>query len=686
MKTKIMIFIIAVCALMAGGSPAGVAAENARLIVFISPENAEAISVVDSRALIGNRLISAENHLAKALKGKGYRVMTSSDVMPDSRMAASEIARAAEGDLKSIRKAAIVNSAHFIVSGFMDAEVTEEETLGMTLQKVVATISYKVYETTSAEVLHIDSGVYTAVGRSPRALFNTTLEQMAADVSRKVAGESPLVVSRQQAELLAELSRKAQAMEVAADTAPVTITTGTGGIPQIVIINPPIGRGFAIAQKERAVDMEGMVIDHSGTGIQYFNINNEPVRLLDGGEFSYGIMLDPGDNRFEMAAMTMDGKLVKKEITLTLPDDKTPPEIIITEPMIARGFTTIVTDPLQNLLIRGAAKDAIGVQYVRINDQPVATDAEGNFEADIALHGDNTPIRIVAADLFGNVATKEFKVERGQRSLVPLAGETAVRPAVQAPVLWGLAIGVSQYASTTLDLKYAAADAEAMARFFETQGGGLFSEVNFKLLLDRAVTRDTIIESFASHLGKAGPNDVVFIFVAGHGIKHRQTGSYYFLPSDADHSNIVSRGLRMSDFEEAVRILSHNVNKVIIAMDTCHSGAIEIGLRSGMSPENLAETLQAASGLYILSSSKAGEVSIEGDAFSLDDPHSGHGVFTYALITGMRGAANFDNDSVVTLNELFQFVSRKVPRLTQGRQHPYMKVSGTDMPLVYVGN
>ncbi len=662
------------------------AAENAKLIVFISPENAEAISAVDSRALIGNRLISAENHLAKALQGKGYRVMTSSDVMPDSRLAASEIASAAAGDLKSIRKAAIVNSAHFIVSGFMDAEVTEEETLGMTLQKVVATISYKVYETTSAEVLYIDSGVYTVVGRSPRALFNTALEQMAAEVSGKVAGESPLAVSRQQAELLAELNRKAQAVEVAADTAPVRITTGTGGIPQIVIINPPIGRGFAIAQKERAVDMEGMVIDHSGTGIQYFNINNEPVRLLDGGEFRYGIMLDPGDNRFEMAAMTRDGKLVKKEITLTLPDDKTPPEIVITEPMIARGFTTIVTDPLQNLLIRGIAKDSIGVQYVRINDQPVTTDAEGNFEADVVLHGDNTPIRIVAADLFGNVATKEFKVERGQRSLVPQAGQTAVSPAVHAPVLWGLAIGVSQYSSSTLDLKYAAADAEAMAHFFETQGGGLFSEVNFKVLTDRVVTRDAIIESFASHLGKAGPNDVVFIFVAGHGIKHRQTGSYYFLPSDADHGNIVSRGLRMSDFEVAVRILSHNVNKVVIAMDTCHSGAIEIGLRSGMSPENLAETLQAASGLYILSSSKAGEVSIEGDEFKLDDPHSGHGVFTYALIKGMRGAANFDNDSVVTLNELFQYVSRKVPRLTQGRQHPYMKVSGTDMPLVLVGN
>ncbi|MFO8112115.1 MAG: caspase family protein [Desulfosalsimonadaceae bacterium] len=682
MKTKTIIFMIATCALLMAWGSVCFAEEDAKLIVFISPENAEDLSANDARALFDRRLIPAENRLAKEMQERGFQVMTSSDVVPTGQLAASEIAKASQGELKQIRKAAIANSAHYIFSGYMDVETTEEDTLGMILQKVVATISYKVYETTSAEVLHIDSGVFTVVGKSPKTLFSSALDQMAAEVSTALAAKISPAVSKKQGGFLADLKRKMTTAEVAPDAAPAK----GGGMPQIVIINPPIGRGFAIAQKERAVEMEGMVIDHSGTGIQYFNINREPVHLQAGGEFKYGIMLDPGDNHFEMAAMSRDGKMVEKEITLTLPDDKNPPDIIITEPMIARGFTTVVTDPLSSLIVKGRAKDSIGVQYVTINDNPVATDENGHFEADIPLAGEKTPIRVVAADIFGNIARKEFHVERGQRSLVPQAGEAGAPAPANAPVLWGLAIGVSQYSSSTLDLKYAAADAAAIAHFFENQGRGLFSEVNFKVLTDRAVTRDAIIENFASHLGQAGPDDVVFIFVAGHGIKHRQTGSYYFIPSNADHNNIVSRGLRMSDFEEAVKILSKNVNKVVIAMDTCHSGAMEVGLRSGMSPENLAETLQAASGLYVLSSSKAGEVSIEGEEFQLDDPNSGHGVFTYALITGMRGEANYDNDAVVSLNELFQFVSRTVPRLTGGSQHPYLKVSGTDMPLVLMGN
>lgn len=77
---------------------------------------------------------------------------------------------------------------------------------------------------------------------------------------------------------------------------------------------------------------------------------------------------------------------------------------------------------------------------------------------------------------------------------------------------------------------------------------------------------------------------------------------------------------------------------------------------------------------------------MEGDQYRIDGKGSGHGAFTYALITGMNGKANFDNDKYISLNELFQYVSKEVPQLTDGRQHPYLRVSGTDMPLILLKN
>ncbi|MDY6898435.1 MAG: biotin/lipoyl-binding protein, partial [Cyanobacteriota bacterium] len=46
---------------------------------------------------------------------------------------------------------------------------------------------------------------------------------------------------------------------------------------------------------------------------------------------------------------------------------------------------------------------------------------------------------------------------------------------------------------------------------------------------DLEAAQDAYRLAKSEHLGKAAPDDVVFIFIAGHGIKHRQSGSYYFV-------------------------------------------------------------------------------------------------------------------------------------------------------------
>jgi uncharacterized caspase-like protein len=242
-------------------------------------------------------------------------------------------------------------------------------------------------------------------------------------------------------------------------------------------------------------------------------------------------------------------------------------------------------------------------------------------------------------------------------------------------------VGISRYENPALNLRYADNDAITLSNTLKRSEGKIFKEVFTKTLVDSQATRGNILTAMTTHLGKAAPDDVVFIFLAGHGIKSIQTGSYYFLPYNADNQNLLYEGLKWSDFDEAIKTISTNVNKVILVLDTCHAGAINVAMRNVSSGEDLAATMKTATGLYVLSASKGGETSIEGSEFRLPGEKNGHGAFTYALLKGLNGEANTNRSAYMTVTELFSYVSSVVPRLTSGQQHPYSKIDGTDLPI-----
>ena len=80
---------------------------------------------------------------------------------------------------------------------------------------------------------------------------------------------------------------------------------------------------------------------------------------------------------------------------------------------------------------------------------------------------------------------------------------------------------------------------------------------------------------------------------------------------------------------------------------------------------------------FLLAAAKPGEESKEPAELK-------HGAFTYALLEGLDGAADVDGDGVVSVSDLFAYVARSVPRLTNGRQHPYSKMEGTDLTFAAV--
>lgn len=257
----------------------------------------------------------------------------------------------------------------------------------------------------------------------------------------------------------------------------------------------------------------------------------------------------------------------------------------------------------------------------------------------------------------------------------PLGSQSAVSRTAGAtrPALWLLSIGVSRYKEPDIGLQFADADARSIASALQEQAQGpIYGETRSLVLTNEEVTRESIFSAIERFLGQAGPDDVAAIFVAGHGVQDRATGSYYFLPYPATAENLLTEGLRMSDFDEMVRVLRRNVGRVVVMLDTCHAGSLRLASRAVVSADDLAAQVSVAEGLFLLAATKPGEESKE-------KPELGHGAFTYALLEGLRGAADADGDGLLSVSDLFSYVARQVPRLTEGRQHPYHKIEGTDL-------
>ena len=69
-----------------------------------------------------------------------------------------------------------------------------------------------------------------------------------------------------------------------------------------------------------------------------------------------------------------------------------------------------------------------------------------------------------------------------------------------------------------------------------------------------------------------------------------------------------------------------------------------------------------------MSSSTGRESSLEGKEY-----WNGHGAFTAGILEGLKGSADTDagnNDGYVSILELQNYVARRVPEITRGRQHP----------------
>mgnify|MGYP001563970367 FL=1 len=239
--------------------------------------------------------------------------------------------------------------------------------------------------------------------------------------------------------------------------------------------------------------------------------------------------------------------------------------------------------------------------------------------------------------------------------------------------IYAVVIGINNYQKVP-PLRYAVGDAQAFTAFLTDHLKVPADQVI--QLTDDAVTLSSMRSVMGGKLRKmAAKEDTVIIFYAGHGSVESDDMNLdgdglekYLLPHDADPDELFGTALSMTDLNAIFNRIKSD--RLIFIADACYSGAV--GGRTIFSPrratisDNFLDRLSSGSGRVIIAASGANQVAKE-------DPELGHGVFTYHLIEGLKGAADSDGDGYVTVDEAYSHVSSAVQRATGQEQTPVRK-------------
>jgi WD40 repeat protein len=248
------------------------------------------------------------------------------------------------------------------------------------------------------------------------------------------------------------------------------------------------------------------------------------------------------------------------------------------------------------------------------------------------------------------------------------------------PKLYALVVGVSDYAAPDLRLGYPAKDARDFARALDAQAGGMYGQIQTRLITDRDVTRAEVIRGLKWLEQEVTGRDVGIVFLAGHGVADKSQ-RYWFMPADATQNDLEVTAVSQDDIK---RTLERLAGKALLFIDTCHAGQALIATERRRSAADinivLNELAAAENGIVAFASSTGRQLSIERDDWQ-------NGAFTKALIEGLlHGRADLLGKGIITVSQLDAFVASRVNELTGGTQHAVMTRPATvpDYPIAVV--
>ncbi len=388
-----------------------------------------------------------------------------------------------------------------------------------------------------------------------------------------------------------------------------------------------------------------------------------------GSYYASYVLLAPGDGGSPQSA----GATIETAIVSEGPD-RQPPTIYLTNPsgplrstrstgsVIAQGVVTDDSGAVASLTINGQAATLTPASGSRLLI-PIVTKTAAQpfaFERSVAL-GEASALVVEARDAAGNLA--RLRLPLNPKPLPPPDGRFSGRK-------FAIIIGVSRYRDESVsDLQFADADARDLRDFLRRPEGGGFKPEDIIYLENEQATVSSVTAALDRVLTQAGPDDLVLLFIAGHGgpDPYAPQNLYYIL-HDSRVADLPQTALPMATLQE--KLEQARAKRALVLIDTCHSAGLTAMQGGARGFENNLINLYSArlfkeEGRAALTSSDVNEFSYENKRWG-----GGHGVFTYALLEGLRGQADANADSLITAGELFAYVRDRVRLETGFKQNP----------------
>ena len=307
------------------------------------------------------------------------------------------------------------------------------------------------------------------------------------------------------------------------------------------------------------------------------------------------------------------------------------------------------------IFINGFVKDESPLMWIKINEENISFDENGNFSKNWFLHIGRNTIKIVACDIYLNSAETSFEVHKEiETKKTDLAGVHNITPEKGngAHQRYAIVIGIGNYKDRKIPpLHYTVADAQGMYNVLANEKYGFLLKENVKLLINEEASTQNIKKIFRTWLKKnVRENDSVIIYFAGHGAS--EAGSTYWVTYDSDIEDLY--GTAISNDSISKMLNSIKSKTLIVFLDSCYSAAT---INRGWHTRSLIEKDPfeefKGEGRVVITSSNGKQLSLEIQEY-------GHGVFTYFLIQGLIGKADQDIDGYITLDEIWDYVKSNV--------------------------
>lgn len=207
---------------------------------------------------------------------------------------------------------------------------------------------------------------------------------------------------------------------------------------------------------------------------------------------------------------------------------------------------------------------------------------------------------------------------------------------------WALVVGISKFDRSSLNLKYAAKDAEDFKEFLVNKCH--FASDHILSLVNEQATRDNIMESLGdSWLPRVAiESDLVVIYFSSHGSPSDMdvAGVNYLVAHDTNPDKLFTTGISIQNLAETIK-QRVRAKRVLIILDACHSGGASASKGLIRTANVDAAQIAQGTGHAVICSSAKSESSWESKNYK-------NGIFTHTLIESFQ-----TNGSDTKLSEAF---------------------------------